>query len=105
MKSYRRIDEETQYKLFCLIADDVARSIVGACLYAMHRRGRTKRYIQQLYEDIKLVLEYPKCFGVELTDTAVKEVLKNEYDIDLSEVITKKESFRDFQRRKSNDNN
>lgn len=105
MKSYRRIDEETQYKLFCLIADDVARSVVGACLYAMWVRGRSKRYVQKLYEDIKLVLDYPKCFGVELTDTAVKELLKKEYDIDLSEVTTKKESFRDFQRRKCDDKN
>ena len=103
MKSYKRINEETQYALFCLIADDIGRSAVAACLYAMHRRGRTKAYIKQLYEDIKLVLEYPKGFGEELTDTFVKDVLKREYDIDLSEVTLKKETFRDFQRRKSND--
>lgn len=68
----------------------------AAILMAMARRGRTKKYIQKLYDDIVFIYDTPTVFGKEIRLTEVMKRLEKDYDIDFSRINVKLETESEF---------
>ena len=68
----------------------------AAILMAMARRGRTKKYIQKLYDDIVFIYDTPTVFGKEIRLTEVMKRLEKDYEIDFSRINVHIEDEREF---------
>ena len=73
-----------EYAFFSDSARSLAVFAVCGVLTAMSRRGRTKEYIRQLYEDMVQVFDTPEYFGKQITMTDIMHSLEKEYGIDWS---------------------
>ena len=71
-----------QYRYFSDSAYSMAVFAVCGVLTAMIRRGRTKQYIQQLYNDMCIVFSTPEMFGKQISMTDIMHTLEKEYGID-----------------------
>lgn len=68
----------------------------AAILMAMARRGRTKKYIQKLYDDIVFIYDTPTVFGKEIRLTEVMKRLEKDYEIDFSRINVRLETESEF---------
>lgn len=68
----------------------------AAVLMAMARRGRTKKYIQKLYDDIVFIYDTPTVFGKEIRLTEVMKRLEKDYEIDFSRINVRLETESEF---------
>ena len=68
----------------------------AAILMAMARRGRTKKYIQKLYDDIVFIYDTPTVFGKEIRWTEVMKRLEKDYGIDFSRINVRLETESEF---------
>lgn len=71
-----------EYKFFSDSARSLAVFAVCGVLTAMVRRGRTKQYIKQLYDDMCLLFSTPEMFGKQINMTDIMHTLETEYGID-----------------------
>lgn len=71
-----------QYESFQNSARSMAVFATCAVLMVMARRGRTKQYIQQLYDDMCFIFDTPEMFGKQITMTDVMHSLTRDYGID-----------------------
>jgi hypothetical protein len=89
-----------QYDMFSKTADDIGRAMAAACIAVFHRKGRTKKYIKEFYEELLFILSAPKVLGVELHAEEIKKTLSEKYDIDFDRIKiqteTKEECFRRY---------
>lgn len=69
---------------------------ISAVLMTLVRRGRTKKYIQQMYDDMVFIFDTPNIMGKEVTTTTVMKTLEEEYGIDWSRVNPIIEDEKDF---------
>ena len=90
--NYRKLIEADRLKIYHEQADFIAQSAIAAVLLTMHRRGRSKKYIQDLFNDILDVLNQPQIFGKQMTDTEVRQYMTDEYGIDFDKVHLQLES-------------
>lgn len=81
-----------EYDIFRDSARSLAVFAVCGVLTAMARRGRTKQYITQLYEDMCLLFATPDMFGKRITMTDIMHSLEKEYGIDWSKLQVNIES-------------
>ena len=81
-----------QYRFFKDSAYSMACFAVCGVLTAMIRKGRTKRYIKQLYDDMCLVFSTPDYFGKQINMTDIMHTLESEYGIDLQKLEVHHES-------------
>lgn len=84
--NYKKLIEADRVKIYHEQADNFAKSVIAAVLLTMHRRGRTKKYIQDLFDDILDVLNQPQVFGKSMTDIEVIKFITEEYGIDFERV-------------------
>lgn len=70
----------------------------AACLMAMTQRGRSKEYIQKLFDDIVMVFDTSELFGKPIILTDVMKNLEKDYGIDFKRLHVTIESERDFVR-------
>ena len=61
-------------------------------LTAMIRKGRTKQYIKQLYDDMCVVFSTPDYFGKQINMTDIMHTLESEYGIDWQKLEVHHES-------------
>lgn len=81
-----------QYRFFKDSAYSMACFAVCGVLTAMIRRGRTKRYIKQLYDDMCVVFSTPNYFGKQINMTDIMHTLESEYGIDWKKLEVHHES-------------
>lgn len=84
-KIYKEAEAEYlkhEYTFFKDSARSLAIFSVCGVLTAMIRRGRTKQYIKQLYDDMCLLFSTPEMFGKQITMTDIMHTLTKEYGID-----------------------
>lgn len=94
-KIYKEAESEYlkhEYKFFADSALSFATFAVCGVLSAMVRRGRTKQYINQLYDDMCLLFSTPEIFGKQITMTDVMNTLSTEYGIDWKKLQVNLES-------------
>ncbi len=99
MNAHRRLVNAEVEVLYRGHSDDVARAIIAAVLLVMHRRGRTAKYIQELFSDILCVLDQPKIMGHQMTDIEVREFISEQYGIDFGRVHMQVETDAEARRR------
>lgn len=68
----------------------------AAVLAVMHRRGRSKRYIRKLFDEICFMYDYPAYMGKELHMTEVMKLMENEYGIDFRKIKIHTETEKQF---------
>ena len=71
-----------EYAFFRDSARSLAVFAVCGVLTTMARRGRTKEYIKQIYDDMCLLFSTPDMFGKRITMTDIMHSLEKEYGID-----------------------
>lgn len=69
---------------------------ISAVLMTMIRRGRSKKYIQQMYDDMCFIFDTPSIMGKEVTTTTIMKMLQDEYGIDFDRVNVHLESEKEF---------
>lgn len=81
-----RLKKSESEMLYVSAANDAARSVIAACLLAMHRQGKGAEEIRQMYEDILSVLDQPEVFGRKMEDIEVRAMIADDYGIDFERV-------------------
>lgn len=99
----KRIHEEEmeaflqkEYSIFRDCSFSFATYAICAVLMTMVRRGRTKKYIQQLYDDMCFVFDTPEIFGKQITMSEIMNKLENDYGIDWSKIHIHMETEKQF---------
>lgn len=87
---------KSQYNFFKDNAYTMCCFSTAAVLAVMMKRGRSKEYIQKLYEDIKLMYDLPQIDGKQIKMTEVMHQLETEYNIDFGEIEISIESRKEF---------
>mgnify|MGYP007069929464 CR=1 FL=1 len=87
---------KNQYAWFKNSAYSMAVFSTVAAIAVMHRRGRSKEYIQQLYEEMCFIYDYPRHFGKQLDMTKLMRQFEREYGIDFSEIKVHLETEEQF---------
>lgn len=85
-----------QYRFFKDSAYSMAVFAVCGVLTAMVRRGRTKQYIQQLYNDMCLLFSTPEMFGKQISMTDIMHSFEKEYGIDWKKLEVHLESEKHY---------
>lgn len=80
--------KETQ-KIYEIVADDVARSVIGSVLLVLHLRKWHKNRIEKFFRDVVSVIDMPPAFGKYATDKDVRKFIQKRYDIDFEKVHLK----------------
>lgn len=85
-----------EYKFFSDTAYSMAVYAICGVLSAMVRKGRTKHYIKQLYEDMCFLYDTPELFGKEITMTDIMHRLTQDYGIDWDKLHVHIETEKEF---------
>lgn len=92
-----------QYSIFSDMSNSFASFAVTAALMTMVRRGRTKEYIQKLYDEMVFIFDTPSVMGKEVKMHDCMKLLEDEYGIDWDRINvaieTEKEFIRAVQKR------
>ena len=85
-----------EYKIFEDVAYSMAYFVLCGLFFDMVRKGRTKKYINQLYDDMCMIFSLPDIFGRKITMTDVMTRLEKEYGIDWSKLELRLETEKEF---------
>lgn len=85
-----------EYTIFRDCSISFATFAVSAVLMAMVRRGRTPKYIRQLYDEMCFIFDTPEVFGKQITMSAVMETLEKDYGIDWNKLNVNIETEKQF---------
>lgn len=85
-----------EYKIFSEMSDSFATFAVTAALMTMVRRGRSKEYIQKLYDEMCFIFDTPAVMGKEVRMRDCMKLLRDEYGIDWDRIHVNIESEQEF---------
>ena len=85
-----------EYKIFSEMSDSFATYAVTAILMTMVRRGRTKEYIQKLYDEMCFIFDTPAVMGKEVRMRDCMKLLHDDYGIDWDKIHVNMESEKEF---------
>lgn len=85
-----------QYSIFNDMSNSFATFAVTAALMTMVRRGRTKEYIQKLYDEMVFIFDTPSIMGKEVKMHDCMKLLEDEYGIDWDRINVNVESESEF---------
>ena len=75
-----------QYEVFSTISDTFGKCCTAVMLMAMIRKGRSKKYIQDLFNDIVMIYDSPGLFGKDIRSDDIIKRLEQEYELDFSRI-------------------
>ena len=85
-----------EYAIYKDIAYSFGCYSIAGLLTVMARRGRTKKYIQDLFNDMCFVFSQKDVFGKEITMTDVMKDLTKKYEIDWKKLEVNIETEKEF---------
>lgn len=85
-----------QYAIYQDLAHTFACYCTAAVLMAFARKGRTKKYIQELFNDLVFIFDTGEIFGKAVTLTDVLKQLEKDYDIDFKRLNVHIETEKEF---------
>lgn len=94
-----------QYKIFSEMSDSFATYAVTAILMTMVRRGRSKEYIQKLYDEMCFIFDTPAVMGKEVRMRDCMKLLHDDYGIDWGKIHVNCESESEFIKGTKNNGN
>lgn len=68
----------------------------AAVLGVMMRRGRNKKYIQELFKEICFMYQHPAVMGKQVTLADLLKTLENDYEINFAELSVNVETEKEF---------
>ena len=95
-KVYQQEFLKEQYAAFENVKDTIAEGCTAVMLMAMIRKGRSKKYIQDLFNDIVMIYDSPGLFGKDIRSDEIIERLEQEYELDFSRIHIHIESESQF---------
>lgn len=90
------LHRKDQYSIYKALAHTFACYSTAAVLMAFIRRGRSKQYIKQLFDDMVFIFDTPQLFGNDINLPDVMEKLSKEYDIDFKRINVNIETEKQF---------
>lgn len=69
---------------------------IAAVLWSMAKKGRSKKYIKETFDDLCMMFESDNLFGKEITTTQIMKNLEDEYGIDFHRVKVNVETEKQF---------
>jgi hypothetical protein len=85
-----------QYAVFKDMSTSFAAYAITTVLMTMVKRGRTKEYIQKLFDDMVFIFDTPAVMGKEISMHDCMKLLENEYGIDWDRINVSIESEKEF---------
>lgn len=85
-----------QYAIYRALSRTFACYCTATVLMAFIRRGRTKKYIQEIFEDMVAIFDMPNLFGKDIILTDVMTQLEKEYGIDFKRIKVHIETEKQF---------
>lgn len=85
-----------EYSIFKDMSTSFAAYAITTVLMTMVKRGRTKEYIQKLYDDMIFVFDTPSVMGKEISMHDNMMMLQKEYGIDWGRINIQVESEKEF---------
>lgn len=85
-----------EYSIFKDMSTSFAAYAITTVLMTMVKRGRTKEYIQKLYDDMIFVFDTPSVMGKEISMHDNMMMLQKEYGIDWDRINIQVESEKEF---------
>ena len=98
-KCFKEAEEaflKQQYTIYKDMAYSFAVFSTAAILGVMCRRGRSKKYVQELFKEICFMYQFPAVKGKSLTLPDLIKSLEKEYGIDFSKIEVNVETEREF---------
>ena len=77
-KVYQEEFLKEQYTAFESVKDTIAEGCTAVMLMAMIRKGRSKKYIQNLFNDIVMIYDSPGLFGKDIRSDEIIERLQQD---------------------------
>ena len=96
---YKQAEEDFlkyEYSVFSDSAYTMAVYATTAVLAVQIKKGRSKKYIQELYNDMVAIFDMPHIFGKEITLNDIMKRLEREYWIDFKRIKVHIESEQEF---------
>lgn len=90
-----KLTQKETEKIYGVVADDIARAIVGVVLYELHLRKWHKDRIVKFFNDIVSIINMPPAFGKYANDKEIREFIKAKYDIDFDKIKLSIESSKE----------
>ena len=91
------------YNVYSDVAEGMAKCTIAAVLMVQVRRGRSKKYIQELFNELVMIFDTPTLFGKEIRSDDMIENLSKEYDLDFDRVSVHKQNEKEFIRSAQHD--
>lgn len=85
-----------EYAIFADAAYTFACYATTAALAVQVRRGRSKEYIQKLYDEMVMIFDTETFFGKQITLTDIMKDLESDYGIDFMRINVHLESEKEF---------
>ena len=85
-----------QYAIYKDLAHTFACFCTAAVLMAHIRKGRSKAYIQKLFEELVLIFDTPQLFGKDILLTDVLKRLEQDYGLDFKRLHVHIETEKEF---------
>lgn len=96
MKNAKEEFMKHEYSIFKDMAYTFAVYATTAVLAVQVKKGRSKKYIQELYNDMVALFDTPQMFGKVITLTDIMKRLEREYGIDFKRIKVHIESEQEF---------
>lgn len=85
-----------EYKFFSDNAYSFAAFTTTVALSVLHKRGRSKKYIQQFFDDMCFIFDLPEVMGKQVRTSEMMKLLSKEYDIDFTRIKLHLETEEEF---------
>ncbi|MBQ6250196.1 hypothetical protein [Ruminococcus sp.] len=95
-KEEKELFLKSQYAMLKDAAYTFACYATVAVIAVQVRRGRSKDYIQKLFDEMVAIYDMPTVFGKELRMTDLMKQFENDYDIDFRRIKVHMESESEF---------
>jgi hypothetical protein len=98
-KQFKEAEEaflKQQYVIYKDMSYTFAVLSTAAVLGVMCRRGRRKKYIQELFKEICFMYQYPAVMGKQVTLTDLLKTLEKDYGINFAELTVNVETEKEF---------
>lgn len=81
-----KLSQKETEKIYGIVADDIARAVLGVVLYVLHLRKWHKDKIIKFFNDVVSIINMPPAFGKYANDKEIRAFIETKYGIDFSKV-------------------
>lgn len=91
--------ELSEFRVFLKVKDGIAQQTVAALLYAYHLCGYRKKRIQDMYERVLSIINFPETATGSIEGEGLMEFISKEYGIDFDRIKLHTETENEYLKR------